>query len=268
MKIIFYTILVILFLSDIVNSTPKVQGGIFNQGSDLIVKAKPDVNITTGYMPAAIVTIKYLTSYNINVTTSVSTYGLELYQTSTNGAYTYKIYQTTTGAQNYNWTANTEYEILRLTISGGIGTGAFEIANDQFAINNNGVWYIEHNVFGDITNYTTPLYHQNISGVPLPVIQNVPELPKSYDISQNYPNPFNPVTIIDFQLPSDSKVTVRIYDILGKEILSLVDDFLKAGYYNQKFDASNISSGTYFYRITAEGIGQEYVMTKKMIIVK
>jgi hypothetical protein len=268
MKILLYSTLIIIFLTEIVNATPKVQAGIFNQGCDVIIKAKPDANITTEYMPAAIVTIKYLTSYNINITTPVSTFGLQLYQTLTNSGYTYKIYQTASGSGNYNWTANVEYEILRITVSGEVGIGNFEIANDQFIISNNCQWYIEHSVLGDITDYITPLYHQNVSGVPLPVIQNSPELPEYFDISQNYPNPFNPVTNIDFQLPSDSKVTVRIYDILGKEILSLVDDNLKAGYYNQKFDASNISSGTYFYRITAEGIGQKYVMTKKMIIVK
>lgn len=268
MKVLFYSILILILLSDIANSTPKVQAGIFNLNCDIFVKAKSDQDISTGFMPAAVVTIKYLTSYNITISTPVSTYGLQLYQTLTNGNYTYKIYQTASGSQNYNWTANTEYEILRVTVSGGTGTGNFEIANDPFATTNNGSWYIEHSVMGDITNYTTPLYHQTISGVPLPVKLNTSELPEYYDISQNYPNPFNPLTNIDFQLPFDSKVSIIIYDISGKEIQTLVNEILKAGFYSLKFNAAEISSGTYFYRIIAESNSNNYSVTKKMMLIK
>ena len=264
MKILLCSILFIMFLSVTVSATPKVQGGIFNQGSDLILKAKPDQNITTGFMSAAIVTIKYLTSYNINVINPVSSFGLQFYQTLTNGAYTYKIFQTTTGAQNYNWTANQEYEILRITVSGQVGTGNFEIANDQYITNNNGVWYIEHNVLGDITDYNNPLYHQNINGVPLPIKGNSNKTPSDYNLYQNFPNPFNPVTSICFDVPTKSFTKLIVYDILGKEVNVLIDDEMNPGTYKITWDGSNFSSGTYFYRFESGN----FVSIKKLTLIK
>jgi hypothetical protein len=93
-------------------------------------------------------------------------------------------------------------------------------------------------------------------------------VPKKFNISQNYPNPFNPVTKIDFDLPFDSKVSIRLYDITGREIKTLVNETKQAGYYTTEFNGSNISSGTYFYRIVAEGNGQKFVMTKKAVLIK
>lgn len=93
-------------------------------------------------------------------------------------------------------------------------------------------------------------------------------VPTKYDLSQNYPNPFNPVTKINFELPYDSKVTMIIYDMTGREIKTLVNEVKQAGYYTQMFDASGISSGTYFYRIIANSNGKDYIATKKMILVK
>jgi trimeric autotransporter adhesin len=93
-------------------------------------------------------------------------------------------------------------------------------------------------------------------------------VPKKYEISQNYPNPFNPVTKIDFDLPFDSKVSIKLYDISGREIKILVNETKQAGYYTTEFNGSNISSGTYFYRIIAEGNGQKFVVTKKALLIK
>lgn len=76
-------------------------------------------------------------------------------------------------------------------------------------------------------------------------------IPEKYSLLQNYPNPFNPVTVISFQLPSYSKVSLKIYDVLGREIASLVNEEKPAGYYRINFDASKLSSGVYFYRIMA-----------------
>ncbi len=89
-------------------------------------------------------------------------------------------------------------------------------------------------------------------------------IPQQFDLAQNYPNPFNPVTTISYDLPQASKVTLIIYDILGNQISILVNDVLPAGRYLQKLDASDFSSGIYFYRIEAEGCGQ----TRKMMILK
>jgi hypothetical protein len=93
-------------------------------------------------------------------------------------------------------------------------------------------------------------------------------VPDKYDLSQNYPNPFNPTTKINFDLPFDSKVTMKIFDITGREIKTLVNEVHEAGYYTVTFDAGSIASGVYFYRIIAEGNSQQYVMTKKMVVIK
>ena len=83
---------------------------------------------------------------------------------------------------------------------------------------------------------------------------------------QNYPNPFNPSTIINYQLPVSSKVTLKIYDVLGSEVATLVDEEEPAGSYNVQFTINNIqlSSGVYFYQLKAG----DYVQVKKMILMK
>lgn len=93
-------------------------------------------------------------------------------------------------------------------------------------------------------------------------------LPKKYNLSQNYPNPFNPVTKINYELPQDSRVNLTVYDILGREVVSLVNQEQKAGYYTVTADSKNLASGTYFYRLIAKSTGKDIVMSKKMNVVK
>ena len=81
---------------------------------------------------------------------------------------------------------------------------------------------------------------------------------------QNYPNPFNPVTVIRFQLSVVGKVSLKIYDMLGREVEILVNEKLNAGTYGVDWDASNFPSGAYFYRLRTEG----YTETKRMILLK
>lgn len=90
------------------------------------------------------------------------------------------------------------------------------------------------------------------------------EIPLSYSLSQNYPNPFNPATNINFSLPKSSNVKLVVFDITGKVVSNLVDENLQAGSYKFDFDASKLSSGTYFYKLTAG----DYSDVKKMILVK
>lgn len=90
------------------------------------------------------------------------------------------------------------------------------------------------------------------------------EVVEDFNLEQNYPNPFNPSTIISFAVPKTSNVRLTIYDVLGNEISVLVDEELSPGRYSAKFDAVNISSGVYFYRIEA-GL---FVVTKKMLMIK
>ncbi len=89
-------------------------------------------------------------------------------------------------------------------------------------------------------------------------------IPGSFKLSQNYPNPFNPTTNIEFSLPNSSLVKLVVFDILGREIGTLINEQLKAGVYKADWNAANHPSGVYFYKITAEGFSE----TKKMLLVK
>lgn len=89
--------------------------------------------------------------------------------------------------------------------------------------------------------------------------------PNKYAVSQNYPNPFNPTTKIDFELPADSKISLVVYDISGREVAKLLNnEFRTAGYHTAEFSGSKISSGIYFYRLTSDN----FSITKKMTLVK
>ncbi|MBK8982102.1 MAG: T9SS type A sorting domain-containing protein [Ignavibacteria bacterium] len=89
-------------------------------------------------------------------------------------------------------------------------------------------------------------------------------IPERYSLSQNYPNPFNPTTKINFSIPKQGIVTLKVYDVLGKEVMTLVNEQKPAGNYSINFNAANLSSGAYFYRIEAG----EFRDIKRMIILK
>jgi len=88
--------------------------------------------------------------------------------------------------------------------------------------------------------------------------------PKSFELSQNYPNPFNPSTVINYQLPVNSKVSLKIYDLLGREIATLVDKEQSAGWKQVEWNASRVASGIYFYKLLANN----FIETKKMLVIK
>ncbi len=127
-------------------------------------------------------------------------------------------------------------------------------------------WYVLTDASGSYTEFLVKAYiHYGETG-----INDVVELlPSSYNLDQNYPNPFNPSTVISYQLPKQSRVQIKIYDAIGNEIRSLIDEEKSAGKYNILWDSRNnygsrVSSGVYFYKITADGFAQ----TKKMILMK
>lgn len=89
-------------------------------------------------------------------------------------------------------------------------------------------------------------------------------IPVKYDLSQNFPNPFNPSTKINYDLPFDGEVSIKIFDMSGKELKTLVDELKTAGYHSVEFNASGLASGVYFYSISAGS----FTATKKMILLK
>ena len=105
----------------------------------------------------------------------------------------------------------------------------------------------------------------SIEGTNLVSVSNTgTSVPKTFSISQNYPNPFNPSTKIQYEVPEKSIVSLKVYDVLGNEIITLVNKENLSGRYEVEFNATNLPSGVYFYRIQAGG----FVDTKKMIVLK
>lgn len=102
----------------------------------------------------------------------------------------------------------------------------------------------------------------------VPVIIELPDneksIPSTLAVQQNYPNPFNPTTIISFSIPQRCHITLKVYNALGREVISLIDEQKEPGYYSVSFDASQLASGVYFYRLTSD----TYSKTRKMILLK
>jgi hypothetical protein len=113
------------------------------------------------------------------------------------------------------------------------------------------------------TDYNGNFEYHNLSG------EVVVGVPSKYELSQNYPNPFNPSTKIDFSLPIDSKVSIKLYDISGKEVMNVMSEQRSAGYHTVNINSTALSSGTYFYQINAAGAdGKSFTTSKKMILSK
>jgi hypothetical protein len=89
-------------------------------------------------------------------------------------------------------------------------------------------------------------------------------VPDEFSLTQNYPNPFNPTTMISFSLPNESNVSLKIFDISGKEVADLINDNFQSGNYSVSFDAGQLASGIYFYQLTADN----FVQTRKMMLLK
>jgi hypothetical protein len=96
------------------------------------------------------------------------------------------------------------------------------------------------------------------------VMAGTGDAPEQYVLNQNYPNPFNPSTTIEFALPHAGYVTLRVYNVLGEQVATLVAEDHAAGTFKAMWDASDMPSGVYFYRLTAGG----YFQTKKMVLMK
>ena len=92
--------------------------------------------------------------------------------------------------------------------------------------------------------------------------------PDKFRLSQNFPNPFNPVTTITYDLPNSGFVTLKVYDMLGREVKTLVNQMKTAGYHNAQFNADELASGAYFYRLSVSGDAGEFTAVRKCVVVK
>lgn len=120
--------------------------------------------------------------------------------------------------------------------------------------------YVEVSGLSDFSYWT-------LAGInsPLPVEENKNiDFPEQFALMQNFPNPFNPSTTIKYEVPFQSKIVIKFYDIIGNELLTLVNEHKAAGRYQIEFDGSQLSSGVYFYQIS----GEKFLQTKSMILIK
>ena len=191
---------------------------------------------------------------------------------ATNGVWT-----TTDSGKTWNHT-------LIAGISAGFGTDGSSIytvgVRPLYRSNDNGItWQLvdDTGLFSSINNtmqFTTNYAFVNTPGIgvfrrPRSEVTSVeieqPNLlPSHFNLKQNYPNPFNPTTKISYSIPQKSYVFLKVYDILGKEIVTLVNENKPAGNYEVNFDASSLASGIYFYKLQSGN----YIETKKMILLK
>jgi hypothetical protein len=178
---------------------------------------------------------------------------------------------------------NTWTQVSSLTIEAGIsiesggmlvgtdslGVFLFSDNGDSLGSRNDGLSNLNiHTVTMDNNGYVYTSTDNGVWRRPLSEITSVEEhstaLPSSYILEQNFPNPFNPSTIISYQLPIGGNVTINIYDVLGNDIATLVDEFKPAGKYETEFNAASLPSGVYFYSLKAG----DYIDTKKMLLLK
>lgn len=119
---------------------------------------------------------------------------------------------------------------------------------------------------GWLTQTQGRIMHTTTGGEPLTqIINNKEEISEKFILGQNYPNPFNSMTIIQFQVPSSKFVKLVVYDLLGKEVKTLVDEFKLAGTYETRFDGNCMQSGIYFYSLY---LNDKIIQTKKFVIIK
>jgi hypothetical protein len=148
--------------------------------------------------------------------------------------------------------------------------GANPSDGKSIAVNYNGYAYITGCQSGDNLDYKTILYtappgngHLTVQN-PNGTENQISNIPDSYSLAQNYPNPFNPVTVIKYGIPKAASLSISVYNLLGQKVATLVNETKDAGYYDVRFDGSNLSSGIYIYRIVAGS----YTDMKKMVLMK
>jgi hypothetical protein len=220
-------------------------------------------------------------NWSTQTTPSANQYGI-WFNDANNGMSIYNSLAMTTNGGT-NWAAITSP--VTYAAAGVCGTGTQWWATTQnttpdvyFSSNNGASWTTQYTaptsggVFRHITKARTgntiwgvrslggiSKYGQTVGITPVGTVT-----PTEYALSQNYPNPFNPTTKINFAIPKSGMVSLKVYNILGKEVATLVNQNMTSGTYNYEFNASNLSSGIYFYKLDVNGFSQ----VKKMSLVK
>ena len=110
----------------------------------------------------------------------------------------------------------------------------------------------------------SPSVQKYVPGIATSNENEVAELPSGYELEQNYPNPFNPTTNINFTVKNSGLVSIKVYDMTGREVATLANGRFTAGTHTATFDASNLASGVYLYSLQANGVR----LTNKMTLIK
>jgi hypothetical protein len=151
-----------------------------------------------------------------------------------------------------------------------IGSGGNLSTNSSYTLNSTiGEQFIGHSSNTSHNQYEGfwYLYYQDI----ITSVEDDLSMPATFKLEQNYPNPFNPTTIIKFGVPERSNVVLKIYDILGSEVATLVNEEMDAGWYERSFNAVSLSSGVYIYRLEAVSMveqSEKFISIKKMLLIK
>jgi photosystem II stability/assembly factor-like uncharacterized protein len=164
--------------------------------------------------------------------------------------------------ENTGWTGG-DLNRLYKTTNGGI---TWRQENTGPTMNGISGLHFYDSLIGWLTQTQGRIMHTTTGGEPLTqIINNKEEISEKFILEQNYPNPFNLMTTIQFQVPSSKFVKLVVYDLLGKEVKTLVDEFKLAGTYEARFDGNCLQSGIYFYSLY---LNDKIIQTKKLVLIK
>lgn len=162
----------------------------------------------------------------------------------------------------------TSLPCLRLLQESNAGPDASDLT--IFYVTDKGTFLVVNSYFGQPHTGTISISSiQAVEGTLATAVTSRSHVPASFSMDQNYPNPFNPSSTISYQLPTSSSVTLKVYDILGREVATLVNGMEQVGTHIVPIDGSKFSSGVYFYTITAKGThGVVFTSTRKFLLLK
>jgi hypothetical protein len=175
---------------------------------------------------------------------------------------------TVTGAATYRLQVATDSLFATLVVNDSTLTSANRPVSSLLS-NTKYYWRVNAKNGGGTSSYSSIFNFRTKLGTG--VEENKPPVPTEFFMAQNYPNPFNPTTNINFGVPQNSSVKIAIYDMLGREVATLVNTNYTPGYYTVPFNASKLASGMYMYRMTSQSLtgDQKLVaITKKLLLVK